>query len=79
MKQLKPVYSKHVEDLITQLEDIMEDNEKAIFNNWEELPPIGCYKVSWDEYLNLNTLHNCCINEIQRIKDTQLPVFYELV
>lgn len=74
MKQLKPVYSKHVEDLIVQIEDILESRKEEIFPDFE----FSCFK-NWEEYWQRDRLIKSCREEILRIKATQLPMFYELV
>ncbi len=79
MKQLKPVYSKHVVDLITQLEDIIESHEETLYAKWVNLDPSKKIHISWEGYKALDKLRYTCYKEIQRIKDTQLPMFYELV
>lgn len=73
MKQLKPVYSKHVEDLIVQLEDLMEGRADVLWENFEGKDD------RWEHYLSLDELTQSCREEILRIKATQLPMFYESV
>ena len=74
MIQLKPVYSKHVEDLIVQLEDMITERKEEL---WELHKTRDRFTKEY--HLQKDIFTHSCKKEIQRIKDTQLPMFYELV